>query len=223
MTHLPENPAAVDMQVLIVPGLNNSGPGHWQTLWEETRDDCQRVELGMWPKPHRNTWVNKLNLAILAADKPVILAAHSLGCLAVAWWAQLENPELTSKVRAALLVAPPEVDHRLADPRVATFAPMPRAPLPFPAILVGSHNDHYMRYGAVKALARQWGCSFADAGPVGHINAESGLGEWFFGQFLLEQLIRRSSRPQTDLAGAYHSNTGPASPLSDPDAPQPQA
>lgn len=181
-----------DHLVLTVPGLNNSGPGHWQTIWEQTRDDCQRVELGLWSRPHRNTWINALNLAIRAADRPVILAAHSLGVLTVAWWAQLERPGPDSKVKGALLVAPPAVDHRLADPRVATFAPTPRAPLPFPAILVGSHDDHYMGFREVRALARQWGCGFADAGKVGHINAESGLDEWPFGQFLLERLIGRA-------------------------------
>lgn len=178
--------------VLIVPGLNNSGPGHWQTVWEERRVDCQRVDLGMWEQPHRNTWVNKLNLAIRQADRPVILAAHSLGCLAVAWWAQLEQPGPESPVRGALLVAPPEVDHRPHDPRVATFAPTPSQPLPFPSILVGSHNDHYMGLREARRLSRIWGSSFADAGHAGHINADSGLGDWHFGQFLLGQLIRHS-------------------------------
>ena len=195
MVQEQENAAAAKPMVLIVPGLNNSGPDHWQTLWEQRRDDCQRVDLGLWDMPHRNTWVNKLNHAILAADRPVILAAHSLGCLTVAWWAQLERSGIASKVRGALLVAPPEVDQRLDDPRVASFAPIPREPLPFPAILIGSHNDHYMGYRAVVKLARQWGAAFADAGRVGHINADSGLGEWPFGQFLLEQLIRRASHP----------------------------
>ena len=189
------NPTEGKPLILIVPGLDNSGPGHWQTVWEETRRDCRRVELGMWDKPHRNTWVNQLNLAIHAADRPVILAAHSLGCLAVAWWARLEPQGLRGKVRGALLVAPPEVDHRLNDARVAGFAPMPRDPLPFPAILVGSRNDHYMGFRAVEALARQWQCAFADAGAAGHINAASGLGGWPFGQFLLEQLIRRDAQP----------------------------
>ena len=200
--------------VLVVPGLNNSGPGHWQSLWESERSDCQRVNLGMWDKPHRNTWVNQLNLAIRQADRPVILAAHSLGCLAVAWWAQLERPGSDSPVRGALLVAPPEVDHRPHDARVATFAPTPSIPLPFPAILVGSHNDPYMSFRRARRLAAQWGCSFADAGRVGHINADSGLGEWGFGQFLLEQLIRRSTQqpitsadsPPVSSAGATFSS-----------------
>lgn len=197
--------------ILTVPGLNNSGPEHWQSVWERQRPDCRRVDLGMWDKPHRNTWVNQLNLAIRQADRPVILAAHSLGCLAVAWWAQLEQPGLASPVRGALLVAPPEVDHHPHDHRLATFAPSPAVALPFPAILVGSHNDPYLSFRGARRLAARWGCRFADAGHAGHINADSGLGEWHFGQFLLEQLIRRatpprpapSAAPSTDRTGAH--------------------
>ncbi len=78
--------------VLTIPGLGNSGPDHWQTRWEAQRPDCRRVELGMWDAPYRNTWVNQLNLAIHCARAPVVLAAHSLGCLTVAWWANYEPP-----------------------------------------------------------------------------------------------------------------------------------
>ena len=28
--------------ILTVPGLNNSGPGHWQTLWEQQLPGCHR-------------------------------------------------------------------------------------------------------------------------------------------------------------------------------------
>ena len=57
--------------ILTLRGLDNSGPGHWQSVWEEQRGDCQRVELGMWARPHRNAWVNQLNLAIAAAERPL--------------------------------------------------------------------------------------------------------------------------------------------------------
>lgn len=195
LTHQTQSPL-----VLTVPGLDNSGPDHWQTIWEQNRSDCRRVELGMWDRPHRNTWVNQLNLAVRQANQPIVLAAHSLGCLAVAWWAQLEQPGEHSNVVGALLVAPPEVDFFPLDDRIATFAPTPAAILPFPSILVASQNDPYMGYRSARRLAKSWGSNFADAGRAGHINAQSGLGEWPFGQFLLQQLLRR----------AIHSEVPPA-------------
>lgn len=179
--------------VLTVPGLANSGPGHWQTLWEQHRNDCQRVALGQWDQPHRNSWVNQLNLAIRAAGRPVVLVAHSLGCLAVAWWALLEGADAGKLVAGALLVAPPDVDTAPRDARLAGFAPAPAAPLPFPAILVASRNDPYMTIRAARQLAHIWHASFADAGQIGHINADSGIADWPFGQFLLGQLLARVS------------------------------
>lgn len=175
--------------VLTVPGLGNSGPGHWQSLWEERRTDCRRVDLGMWDQPHRNTWVNQLNLAIRDAGRPVVLVAHSLGCLAVAWWAALERPGADGPVRAAMLVAPPRVDDRPRDPRIAPFAPAPRAALPFASLLVASRDDPYMTHTEARRLAADWGSRFVDAGRCGHINAQSGLGDWPIGQYLLDQYL----------------------------------
>ncbi|MDE1914924.1 MAG: serine hydrolase family protein [Sphingomonadales bacterium] len=180
--------------VLTVPGLFNSGPGHWQTLWDEQRADCRRVDLGRWDKPHRNSWVNQLNLAIRAAhasgqgDRRVVLAAHSLGVITVAWWAQMEC-EAAHLVQGALLVAPPEVDFFPRDPRVGSFAPVPTAPLPFPAIVAASRNDPWIGQHAARRLARDWGARFEDMGEAGHINAESGLGAWPQGQGWIEELI----------------------------------
>ena len=173
--------------VLLVPGLNDSGPGHWQTRWEQERDDCRRVELGRWSDPHRNTWVNKLNLALHRATRPVVLVAHSLGCHVVAWWAEYERPAFGQPVVGALLVAPPDVD-QCTDARIRRFAPTPETPLPFPAIVVGSRDDPYAAVGSVRGMARRWGARFADAGNAGHINARSDLGAWDFGQFLLDRL-----------------------------------
>lgn len=71
------------------------------------------------------------------------------------------------------------------------FAPLPHKLLPFASILVASHNDDYMTLERSRILARTWGSQFADAGEAGHINADSGLGDWRFGQFLLSRLTRR--------------------------------
>src|SRR5690606_9112786 len=184
-----------DPLILIVPGLNNSNPDHWQSRWQDQRDDCHRVDLGMWENPHRNTWVNKLNLAIHRAGRPVILVAHSLGCLAVAWWAEYEKPEAGNPVVGALLAAPPDVDRPGADPRLSRFGFCPRNPLPFPSFLAASEDDHYCKLRTARMLARDWGSRFALAGAVGHINADSGLGDWPFGRLLLDQLLREHRGP----------------------------
>ena len=183
-----QNPADFAPLCLIVPGLGNSGPDHWQTRWEERRDDCVRVELGMWDSPHRNTWVNNLNAAIRAARRPVILVAHSLGCHAVAWWNALERPG-DGKVVGALLVAPPKVEGLTADSRLDGFAPLVREKLRFPSLLAASRDDPYVSFKLAKKMARTWGSRLVDVGWLGHVNARSGIGDWPFGEFLLERLI----------------------------------
>jgi predicted alpha/beta hydrolase family esterase len=181
---------AQDPLILIVPGLNNSGPDHWQTRWEAQLPDCERVELGMWNDPHRNTWVNKINLAVHRAGRPVILVAHSLGCHAVAWWAEYEQAAYGNPVVGALLVAPPDVERAGVDERLARFAPAPRRALPFPSFLAASENDPYASLRVARGLANDWGATFAYAGSIGHINADSGIDDWAFGQLLLAQLLR---------------------------------
>lgn len=207
--------------VLLVPGLSDSGPDHWQSHWEREAAlkggaDIQRVQLGLWDEPHRNTWVNKLNLAIQRANRPVVLVAHSLGCMAVAWWAEYEQPERGLPVVAALLVAPPDVDRPGADPRIARFTPAPRRELPFAGFLVASRNDPWCSRRAATELARDWGLRFADAGPIGHINAESGIGDWSFGKLLLNQLLREQAQASHGLGG---DGTPPQSAISLPEAP----
>lgn len=186
--------------VLTVPGLGNSGPGHWQTLWEQSRDDCSRVELGQWDAPHRNSWVTKLDQAIRKAPTPVILVAHSLGCHAVAWWAALSGQPYGWPVAGALLVAPPDVTRAGVHPGIADFAPMAPAILPFPAILVGSEDDHYASVQASFDMARHWGCHFENAGALGHINAESGIGFWGDGQRLLDRVMGAAHRSRDGQA-----------------------
>lgn len=194
--------------ILTVPGLMNSGPGHWQSQWETLFPACHRVDLGSWDRPHRNSWVNRLDQTINALDGPILLAAHSLGCHAVAWWAALACPNWSDKIQGALLVAPPEVDARAADSRLHGFAPLPQRLLPFPSILVASHNDPYMPFERSRELAQAWGSQFADAGETGHINAQSGLGDWTFGRFLLTRLAKGQASARHGKGDAYVSDLG---------------
>lgn len=171
---------------LTVPGLDNSGPSHWQSLWE--RDGgCCRVDLESWSNPDPAAWARNLNIAIARQARPVVLIAHSLGCHAVAWWSMFDEA-VTHKVAGALLVAPPEVDDTPFDPRVVAFAPIARGRLPFPSVLAASRNDPYASFGRAKRMARIWGCRLVDVGSLGHVNADSGIGDWPYGRYLVERL-----------------------------------
>jgi len=179
--------------VMTVPGLDGSGPTHWQNIWEREREDCVRADLGNWSRPNRNSWVSRLNFAIRNAGRPVVLVAHSLGCHAVAWWAAMERPAYGDPVIGALLVAPPDLDVAPTDDRLAAFGTTPVAPLPFASVVMASQDDPYVQYHRARRIAHFWGSDFLDAGPVGHVNAESRLGDWSAGQAVLERLLGRST------------------------------
>ena len=186
---------SVQPTVLTVPGLGGSGPAHWQTLWEKSRPDTVRIELGMWDRPHRNAWVTNIDQAVASARAPVILVAHSLGCVSVAWWASLSPQPYGWPVAGALLVAPADVDRAGVAAELAPFAPAPKQPLPFPSIVVASSDDPWVTLERAHSLAVDWGSHFIDYGACGHINAASGLGRWPDGLELLDRVIAAAGGP----------------------------
>lgn len=163
--------------VLIVPGWQNSGPEHWQSQWQAQQPDWQRVMQHNWLTPQLADWVAALDEAIVAASQPVLLVAHSLGCATVAHWAQAQ-PSHTSKVAAAWLVAPADTERADAPDAVASFAPLPRQPLPFASQIIASDNDPYCAAARADALARQWGSALTVLHAAGHINTDAGFGPW---------------------------------------------
>ena len=178
----PSNAAAP--RVLLLPGWQNSGPGHWQTRWEAVHGD-RRVEQHDWMRPLRGDWSARLEEEVLAAPGPVLLAAHSLGCILVGAWAA--HSQNTHKVAGALLVAPGDVEREELRQQIPGWAPIVRQKLPFAATLIGSTNDPYCDAERAKGVAQDWGARYIELGPYGHINAESGLGDWPQGrEWLLE-------------------------------------
>lgn len=177
---------------LIHPGLYNSGPGHWQTVWEESIPNATRVQQANWNQPNRDDWVATLNNWILQTSSPLVLAAHSLGCATIAWWAVKHGRELhAARVKGALLVAPPDVEQAGFPDFIAGFAPMPRQQLPFKSIVVASSDDPWCTsISRARSWASDWGAAFHDIGPRGHINGESGLEGWAQGRKWLDELSR---------------------------------
>lgn len=196
--------------VLNVPGLTNSGPDHWQSRWEARYPWFRRVELGQWDRPERQLWVQRLDAAIRAADRPPVLVAHSLGCLAVAWWAAQHAPGYRQSVAAALLVAPADAEQTRTHAAITGFGPVPMLPLPFPSIVVASRNDPFAALDRATMMARHWGSHLVDVGNAGHVNADSGLGDWPLGITLLDRLIDSGQlRAEADaqLASAVRFHT----------------
>ena len=70
-----------------VPGWQGSPEDHWQSHWQNSLPNSARVEQADWLTPRREDWVAALAEAIAADSTPVILIAHSLGCITVAHWA----------------------------------------------------------------------------------------------------------------------------------------
>jgi predicted alpha/beta hydrolase family esterase len=169
-------------RVLLLPGWQNSGPGHWQTLWEAGFGDL-RVEQHDWLQPLRGDWITRLEEVVQEQDGPVWLAAHSLGCHLVAAWAVVSNS--TAKVRGALLVAPPDVVQADFPPQLHRWAVPVLDKLPFASTLVASTDDPYCNLEAAERLAVHWGAALHSIGPRGHINGASGLADWPQGRALL--------------------------------------
>jgi len=184
--------------IIIVPGWRDSGPGHWQSLWAERMQGAVRVVQDDWLTPNRAAWTSTLEALVLGAPEPVVIAAHSLGCIATVHL----SPEAAARIRGALLVAPADPERRAV---LSDFAPVPHEKLPYRSIVVASSNDPYCPVRLAGAYARAWGSEFVRMQNAGHINIESGHGDWPLGLALLQSL--------TDEPMALMSARSPIDPL----------
>ncbi len=175
--------------VYLLPGWLNSDPDHWQSRWERALGHV-RIEQADWEWPRRGDWMARLDEVLLSdarlAQTPAVLVAHSLGCQLVAAWAA--HSQHTGRVRGALLVAPPDTERDDMPPQLHNWRPIRRPQLPFPAIAVVSSDDPYCAPERAHQMAADWGARLVLAGPHGHLNTASGLGDWPAGQALLATL-----------------------------------
>lgn len=136
--------------------------------------------------PLRGDWIARLEEVLLAQSGPSILVAHSLGCMLTAAWAA--HSRNTHLVQGALLVAPGDPEREELRAALKSWSPITMRTLPFKSLLLGSHDDPYCSFARAREFATAWGCEFVDYGHRGHINAESGLGDWPEGRAMLLQL-----------------------------------
>jgi predicted alpha/beta hydrolase family esterase len=186
--------------VLIVPGLRDEVPDHWQTLLARRLSRVRTVP----PMGRENldcaARVRALEQQASAIEGPLVLVGHSAGVLTVVHWAQ----GTSRSVRGALLAVPADLEKPLPPgyPAMAAldeagWLPIPRATLPFPSIVAASRNDPLASFERIAALAQAWGSRLRDVGHVGHLNPASGYGEWPAAEPLIAELSCAASPAAT--------------------------
>ena len=171
--------------VLIVPGLRDAVEQHWQTLLAADLAARGRRVRTVPPMGRTDldcaTRVAAIEREAQAIGGPLILVAHSGGCVMVAHWAR----QTRRAVRGALLATPPDFERPMPSGypsvdalRASGWLPVPRERLPFPSIVAASRDDPLAGYDRVAALAAGWGAELVDLGEVGHLNPASGFGTW---------------------------------------------
>ena len=178
-------------RVLLLPGWQNSAPAHWQSRWQALHG-FTRVEQDDWHWPRRGDWMARLDEQLLEATMPAVLVAHSLGCQLIAAWAA--HSRHVQRVAAALLVAPPDTERADMPPQLFNWRPIVRQRLPFASLAVISSDDPYSTSDRARGMAADWGSEVIDIAARGHINGESGLGDWPEGLALLRGLVERAKR-----------------------------
>jgi predicted alpha/beta hydrolase family esterase len=180
---------------VLVPGWHGSGVAHWQAIWRAEHADWRWVEQSDWEAPDCGQWMHRLDEVVDACPGPVVVVAHSLGCLAFAHWASFARERVRRKVEGAFLVAPADVERENSPREMRAFAPAPKSRIPVPTMLIASENDPCMNFPAARRLAVLWKSVLVNAGAAGHINVASGHGPWPVGKTLLNGFIRDLAAP----------------------------
>ena len=170
--------------IIVLPGLGGSGEGHWQTLWERQNPQMRRFQPASWDRPELTDWIAALDREISRSKTPPVLVVHSLACQLVAHWAASAQ----ARILGAFLVSAPDPTGEVYLTEAPSFANPPRRRLPFPSLLIASTDDRFGSLDYATESAAVWGSELIDVGALGHINANSGIGDWpegyaLFGRF----------------------------------------
>ena len=173
------------MHTVYAAGIHNSGAGHWQAIWYAHDEDASWIEHSDWNHVSRDVWVDEMHRHLEGVERPVVIVAHSLGCLMVAEYVARHGHV---GIAAAFMVAAPDVSSPAFPPEAIGFRPGTALSLPIPSMLVASSNDPYASLPYARELATQWGSTLREVGPLGHVNAASQLDQWPAGVQLFREL-----------------------------------
>jgi predicted alpha/beta hydrolase family esterase len=168
----------------IIPGLGNSGPEHWQTYFEHSGENFQRIQQQEWDAPLCDHWIQTIDEALSSTDlSNTVLIGHSLGCATIAHWAVKYH----RIIKGALLVAPSDLEAPQYTFPAKGFTPIPTAKINFPTIVVASADDPWVSLARAMEFANNWGSELICIGNAGHINVASGFTKWTEGLDILKR------------------------------------
>lgn len=172
-------------KVLLLHGWGGSDYPHWQSwLAGELAKNYGTVSFPLLDQPHfpsKNRWMRQVK-ALLADFRPDTVICHSL---ATTLWFHLCHEGEIAPVETLFLVAPPRLTCEIET--IKSFFPVtpPGALFADSVQLVTSTTDPYMTPEEAQALQAALGVPMRVLEDAGHINADSGYGEW---PWILEQI-----------------------------------
>jgi hypothetical protein len=165
-------------KVLLLHGWGGSNSPHWQS-WlaaEIAREygSVSFLEFSDYDFPKLDVWKKELQKE-LETFKPDIVICHSLANIL---WFHLCSDASIEEVEKLFLVAPPSLECKIEE--LGSFFPLsaPKKLYAKETLLVSSTNDPYMTLLEAKELEKKLNIEMKILQNAGHINADSGFGEW---------------------------------------------
>lgn len=167
-------------KVLLLHGWGGSDFPHWQSwLAGEIAKDYGTVSFLRFSNfdfPKLDVWKKEL-LEHLSDFRPDIIICHSL---ANTLWFHICNDEnlKIDRVEKLFLVAPPSLECKIEE--LKSFFPLdlPKKLHAQKTTLIASSNDPYMSMDEVKHIEKTLNIDTVILENAGHINSDSGYGEW---------------------------------------------
>lgn len=175
----------MNKKVLLLHGWGGSDFPHWQSwLAGEIAKDYGTVKFlkfSDFNMPKLDVWMDELQLA-LEDFQPDIVVCHSL---ANTLWMHLCNTQTLKEIQKLYLVAPPTLSCKIEE--LQEFFPVEISQNLYAqnTLLIASTNDPYMDIEEAKSLANTLNIPMKIVENAGHINADSGYGQW---QWMLKEL-----------------------------------
>ncbi len=175
--------------ILLIPGITNSGPTHWQSLWELHHHGVSRIQQDNWEFPVCNEWVAKIEKAVEASNQPPLLVAHSLGCLAFIHWLAISQLDIAG----CMLVAIPNPEGPNFPQEAVGFAPLPEPKRHCAVLAISSTDDPFSDAQFTAGIMQKLRAKHVSVGAKGHINAQSGIGDWPEGWLMLSDHFQNTN------------------------------